>query len=53
MLAGAGSVIAVPLSVMIMSWISSMRFAISPPDVARQVSFAQLLPLGIGAALHP
>ena len=52
-LAGAGSVIAVPVSVMIMRWIFSVRFAISPLDVARQVFFAQLLPLGIGAALHP
>ena len=46
------AVITVPLSAMIMSWIFSVRFAISPLDVARQVFFAQLLPLAIGAALR-
>jgi len=46
------AVVTVPLSVLIMSWIFSVRFAISPLDVARQVFFAQLLPLGIGAALR-
>lgn len=46
------AVVTVPVSVMIMSWIFSVRFAISPLDVARQVFFAQLLPLGIGAALR-
>src|SRR4249920_1962161 len=46
------AVITVPVSVMVMSWIFSVRFAISPVDVARQVFFAQLLPLGIGAALR-
>jgi bile acid:Na+ symporter, BASS family len=46
------AVITVPASVMIMSWIFSVRFAISPLDVARQVFFAQLLPLAIGAALR-
>src|SRR5215470_1603216 len=46
------AVVTVPLSVMLMSWIFSVRFAISPLDVARQVFFAQLLPLGIGAALR-
>jgi BASS family bile acid:Na+ symporter len=46
------AVVTVPISVMIMSWIFSVRFAISPLDVARQVFFAQLLPLGIGAALR-
>ena len=35
-----------PVSVMVMAWIFSVRFAISPLDVARQVFFAQLLPLG-------
>jgi BASS family bile acid:Na+ symporter len=46
------AVVMVPLSVMIMDWIFSARFAISPIDVARQVFFAQLLPLGIGASLR-
>jgi predicted Na+-dependent transporter len=46
------AVVTVPLSVMVMAWIFSVRFAISPLDVARQVFFAQLLPLGIGAALR-
>ena len=46
------AVVTVPVSVMVMSWIFSVRFAISPLDVARQVFFAQLLPLGIGAALR-
>src|SRR5207342_3346340 len=46
------AVITVPVSVMAMAWIFSVRFAISPLDVARQVLFAQLLPLGIGAALR-
>jgi predicted Na+-dependent transporter len=46
------AVVTVPISVMVMSWIFSVRFAISPLDVARQVFFAQLLPLGIGAALR-
>ena len=46
------AVVTVPLSVMVMAWIFSVRFAISPLDVARQVFFAQLLPLGMGAALR-
>jgi predicted Na+-dependent transporter len=46
------AVVTVPVSVMVMSWIFSVRFAISPLDVARQVFFAQLLPLGMGAALR-
>ena len=46
------AIVTVPVSVMVMSWIFSVRFAISPLDVARQVFFAQLLPLGIGAALR-
>jgi len=46
------AVVTVPVSVMIMAWIFSVRFAISPLDVARQVFFAQLLPLGIGAAMR-
>jgi hypothetical protein len=40
------AVVTVPLSVMVMAWIFSVRFAISPLDVARQVFFAQLLPWG-------
>ena len=46
------AVVTVPVSVMVMAWIFSVRFAISPLDVARQVFFAQLLPLGVGAALR-
>ena len=46
------AIVTVPVSVQVMSWIFSVRFAISPFDVARQVFFAQLLPLGIGAALR-
>jgi bile acid:Na+ symporter, BASS family len=46
------AVVTIPISVMITSWIFSVRFAVSPLDVARQVFFAQLLPLGIGAALR-
>ena len=46
------AVVTVPLSVAIMDWMFSARFAISPLDVARQVFLAQLLPLGIGAGLR-
>jgi len=46
------AVVTVPVSVAIMSWVFSVRFAISPLDVARQVFFAQLLPLGLGAGLR-
>jgi BASS family bile acid:Na+ symporter len=46
------AVVTVPATVMVMDWIFPVRFSISPLDVARQVFVAQLLPLGIGAALR-
>jgi BASS family bile acid:Na+ symporter len=46
------AVVTVPASVAILDWIYEKDFTVSPLDVARQVFIAQLLPLGIGAALR-
>jgi predicted Na+-dependent transporter len=46
------AVVTVPASVAILDAIYEKDFAVSPLDVARQVFFAQLLPLGLGATLR-
>src|SRR5262245_19542063 len=46
------AVVTVPASLAILDAIYEKNFAITPLDVARQVFFAQLLPLGLGAALR-
>jgi BASS family bile acid:Na+ symporter len=45
------AIVTVPASVAILDELFEANFAISPLLVARQVFFAQLLPLGLGAAL--
>jgi BASS family bile acid:Na+ symporter len=46
------AIVTVPVSLAILAAIYEKDFAISPLDVARQVFFVQLLPLGLGAAVH-
>lgn len=46
------AVVTVPASVQILDWIFSKEFTVTPLDVARQVFFAQLLPLAMGATLR-
>ena len=46
------AIVTVPLSVTVMDAIFSASAVLSPFDVARQVFFAQLLPLGVGAAVR-
>lgn len=46
------AVLSVPASLAALSWMFGKSFAVSPLDVARQVFFAQLLPLGLGAGLR-
>ncbi|HTQ73624.1 MAG TPA: hypothetical protein VMI74_05010 [Burkholderiales bacterium] len=46
------AVVTVPASLAILDAIYEKDFAITPLDVARQVFLAQLLPLGLGAALR-
>ena len=46
------AVITVPSSVLILDWIFDKEFTVTPLDVGRQVFFAQLLPLAIGAVLR-
>jgi BASS family bile acid:Na+ symporter len=46
------AVVTVPASLAILDAIYEKDFAITPLDVARQVFVAQLLPLGLGAALR-
>jgi BASS family bile acid:Na+ symporter len=48
----ASAVVTVPASLAILDAIYEKDFAITPLDVARQVFLAQLLPLGLGAALR-
>lgn len=48
----AFAVLSVPLSLAALSAMFGRTFAVSPLDVAHQVFFAQLLPLGLGAALR-
>ena len=46
------AVLTVPASVVILDWIFGAEFSVTPFDIGRQVFFAQLLPLAIGAALR-
>lgn len=46
------AVVTVPASVLILDWIFSAEFTVSPLDIGRQVFFAQLLPLALGATLR-
>ena len=46
------AIVSVPASVAILDAIYQKNFAVSPVDVGRQVFFAQLLPLAIGAAIR-
>jgi BASS family bile acid:Na+ symporter len=46
------AVVTVPASVAILDLVFDKDFTVSPLDVARQVFVAQLLPLGLGAALR-
>jgi bile acid:Na+ symporter, BASS family len=46
------AVVTVPASVLILDWIFSKEFTVTPLDVGRQVFFAQLLPLAMGATLR-
>src|SRR5262245_6130259 len=46
------AVVTVPISVAIMAAIFSVQAVLSPLDVARQVFFAQFLPLGLGALVR-
>ena len=46
------AVVTVPASVAILDAIFERNFTVSPLDVARQVFIAQVLPLGLGAALR-
>ena len=46
------AVVTVPASVAVLDLIFEKDFTVSPLDIARQVFIAQLLPLGLGAALR-
>lgn len=46
------AVITVPASILILDFVFGATFRVSPLDVGRQVFFAQLLPLGVGAAFR-
>jgi len=46
------AVVTVPASLLILDWIFSAQFTVTPLDIARQVFFAQLLPLALGATLR-
>ncbi len=46
------AVVTVPVSIEILDWIFSAQFHVSALDVGRQVFFAQLLPMALGAALR-
>jgi BASS family bile acid:Na+ symporter len=46
------AVVTVPASVAILDWIFAADFAVTPFDIGRQVFFAQLLPLALGAAIR-
>lgn len=46
------AVVSVPVSVMILDWIFARDFSVTPLDIARQVFFAQLLPITLGATLR-
>jgi len=46
------AVLTVPASVLILDWIFDKELTVTPFDIGRQVFFAQLLPLALGAALR-
>ena len=46
------AVVTVPASVVILDWIFNAHFTVTPLDIGRQVFFAQLLPLALGAGLR-
>jgi BASS family bile acid:Na+ symporter len=46
------AVVTVPLTVAILDWIFAKDFAVTPLHIGRQVFFAQLLPMALGAALR-
>jgi BASS family bile acid:Na+ symporter len=46
------AVVTVPLTVVILDWIFDKDFTVTPLHIARQVFFAQLLPLMLGAGLR-
>jgi len=46
------AVVTVPASVAILDWIFAVDFTVTPFHIGRQVFFAQLLPLALGAALR-
>ena len=46
------AVVTVPLTVVILDWIFAKDFEVTPLHIARQLFFAQLLPLALGAALR-
>lgn len=46
------AVVTVPLSVAVLDYVFAMHASVEPVAVARQLFFAQLLPLGIGVALR-
>ncbi len=46
------AVVTVPASVAILDWIFAVDFMVTPFHIGRQVFFAQLLPMALGAALR-
>ena len=46
------AVVTVPASVAILDWIFAADFTVTPFQIGRQVFFAQLLPMALGAALR-
>jgi bile acid:Na+ symporter, BASS family len=46
------AVVTVPASVAILDWIFAVEFTVTPFHIGRQVFFAQLLPLALGATLR-
>jgi BASS family bile acid:Na+ symporter len=48
----ASAVLTVPASVAILDWIFAAEFTVTPWHIARQVFFAQLLPMALGALLR-
>jgi BASS family bile acid:Na+ symporter len=46
------TVVTVQASVLILDWIFSAQFTVTPLDIGRQVFFAQLLPRALGATLR-
>ncbi|MCC6870613.1 MAG: bile acid:sodium symporter [Burkholderiales bacterium] len=46
------AVVTVPVTLVILDWIFAKDFSVTPLHIAKQVFFAQLLPLALGAALR-